>query len=137
LESVSDPHGASGGGDVNCPLLEIMVCVTTGAGQDSFTGRLQIPDERTFRDVAAVIDSVELTLAGFGFLRPLHRREDAMGQVTPDGVGEREQRRAQRSVGAAEGIGKRKRAHAVDLQVPAGSSPPNGSQVVILSTATG
>jgi hypothetical protein len=80
LESVSDPRSGQGVRYRLPTLLAIMVCATTGGGHDSFTaigewcqrtarqapnvlerlgvprdpfsGRLRVPDEKTFRDVA-------------------------------------------------------------------------------------
>jgi hypothetical protein len=99
---------------------------------DPFTGRLRIPDERTFRDTAARVDPAELTRAGFDFLRLL------IGQVpadarTPDRVREREQRRSQRMAASPGACPARRRAYAVDGKYLRGARRPDGSQVIVLS----
>jgi predicted transposase YbfD/YdcC len=160
LESVPDPRDRRGRRYRLPTLLGIMVCAMTGAGHDSFTaigewcqrtarqtpavlarlgaptdpftGRLGVPDEKTFRDIAAVIDPSELTRAGFDFLRPLLDKQAAPGR-TPDGVREREQRRAQRAAAEREGLAPRRRAYAVDGKYLRGARRPDGSKVIILS----
>jgi predicted transposase YbfD/YdcC len=161
LESVSDPRSGQGVRYRLPTLLAIMVCATTGAGHDSFTaigewcqrtarqaphvlerlgvprdpfsGRLRVPDEKTFRDVASRLEAAELTRAGFDFLRPLIGSA-ATGALTPDGVREREQRRVSRAgAGADSHPAEHRQAYAVDGKYLRGARRPDGSKVIILS----
>ncbi|MCX4784210.1 ISAs1 family transposase [Streptomyces sp. NBC_01264] len=138
-------------------LLTIMICAMTGAGHDSltavhewcqrtalnaphvldllklprdpFTGTLCVPDERTFRDLAAKLDAAALTTAGFGFLRPLLKAAGPADH-TPDGVREREQHRVHRA-GLAEPA--RRQAYALDGKYLRGARRADGTQVIVLS----
>jgi predicted transposase YbfD/YdcC len=107
------------------------VLVRLGVPTDPFTGRLRIPDERTFRDAAARVDPAELTRAGFDFLRPLLGTA-GIDALTPDGVREREQRRSQRAAGC-EMPSIRRQAYAVDGKYLRGARRRDGSQVIVLS----
>jgi predicted transposase YbfD/YdcC len=160
LESVPDPRSRQGRRYQLPTLLGIMVCAMTGAGHDSFTsigewcqltalrapgvlarlgvptdpftGRLRVPDEKTFRDAAALVDPAELTRAGFDFLRPL-LGSAIPGARTPAGVSEREQRRAQRLAARHDTPVRRRRAYAVDGKYLRGARRPDGSKVIVLS----
>ncbi|MFG1886212.1 ISAs1 family transposase [Micromonospora sp. NPDC049102] len=99
-----------------------------GCPFDPFTGRYRVPDERTLRDVYAKVDPADLTAVGYGYLTALARPGSA--SLTPDGVGEREQRRAHR---APAGDPTRRGAIAVDGKCLRGAKRRDGSQVFILS----
>ncbi|MFF4879399.1 ISAs1 family transposase [Micromonospora sp. NPDC000668] len=99
-----------------------------GCPFDPFTGRYRVPDERTLRDAYGRVDPVDLTAAGYGHLATLARPGPT--PLTPDGVGEREQRRAHRSAAANP---PRRAAIAVDGKCLRGAKRPDGSQVFILS----
>ncbi|WP_408057555.1 transposase family protein [Streptomyces chiangmaiensis] len=161
LGSVPDPRDPRGRRYRLSALLGIMVCAMTGAGHDSFTaigewchrtardapaaltrlgvptdpftGRLRVPDEKTFRDLAVLLDPAELTRAGFDFLRPLLDRAPAADARTPDGVREREQRRTQRAAATGESRPARRRAYAVDGKYLRGARRADGGKVIVLS----
>lgn len=99
-----------------------------GCPFNPLTGRYRVPDERTLRDAYARVDPGVLTGVGYGHLAALARSTTAA--VTPDGVPEREQRRAHR---AAPADRPRRAAVAVDGKCLRGAKRPDGSRVFILS----
>ncbi|MFV2104911.1 ISAs1 family transposase, partial [Micromonospora sp. LOL_024] len=153
LAQVADPRDPRGVRYRLATLLAIGVCAMSAAGHNSLTaiaewvrrceqrelarlgcpfnpvtGRYRVPDERTLRDAYARVDPAVLTGVGYGHLAALAR--PAIAAVTPDGVGEREQRRAHR---AAATDRPRRAAIAVDGKCLRGAKRPDGSRVFILS----
>ncbi|PWR12689.1 ISAs1 family transposase, partial [Micromonospora sicca] len=153
LAGVTDPRDPRGVRYALATLLAIGVCAMSAVGHNSltaiaewvrrcdqrelrrlgcpfnpFTGRYRVPDERTLRDAYSRVDPTDLTAVGFGYLATLARPGPA--PLTPDGVAEREQRRAHRAVAADP---PRRRAIAVDGKCLRGAKRPDGSQVFILS----
>lgn len=151
VEDPRDPRGVRYG---LATLLAIGVCALSAAGHNSltaiaewvrrceqrdlsrlgcpfnpFTGRYRVPDERTLRDAYARVDPAYLTAAGYGHLATL-TRPGPPAALTPDGVGEREQRRAHR---APAGDPTRRGAIAVDGKCLRGAKRLDGSQVFVLS----
>ncbi|MEU5943926.1 ISAs1 family transposase, partial [Micromonospora sp. NPDC047548] len=154
LAGVNDHRDPRGVRYALATLLAIGVCAMTAAGHNSltaiaewvrrcdqrelrrlgcpfnpFTGRYRVPDERTLRDAYGKVDPADLTAVGFGHVATLTRPEP--GALTPDGVTEREQRRAHHA--AAGGATPRRAAIAVDGKCLRGAKRPDGSQVFILS----
>ncbi|MEU9930073.1 hypothetical protein AB0H66_21950 [Streptomyces anulatus] len=70
------------------------VLARLGCPFDPFTGRFKAPGERTLRDVFARVDPALLTAAGF--TRPTTLQARPVTATGPDGIVEREQRRAHR-----------------------------------------
>jgi predicted transposase YbfD/YdcC len=160
LAAVPDPRSPQGLRYRLSTLLGIVVCAMTGSGHDSlvsvgewcqraspeqlgrlgvpvdpFTGRRRVPSERTLRDALARVDPAALTRAGFAYLRPLIARAAVTSRQAhaPDGVGEREQRRAHRAAQQAGPGRKRRQAYAVDGKYLRGARRPDGSRVMVLS----
>ncbi len=153
LAQVADPRDPRGVRYRLATLLAIGVCAMSAAGHNSLTaiaewvrrceqrelarlgcpfnpltGRYPVPDERTLRDAYARVDPGVLTGVGYGHLAALAR--SATAAVTPDGVPEREQRRAHR---AAPADRPRRAAVAVGGKCLRGAKRPDGSRVFILS----
>jgi predicted transposase YbfD/YdcC len=153
LAQVADPRDPRGVRYGLATLLAIGVCAMSAVGHNSLTaiaewvrrcgpqelarlgcpfnpltGRYRVPDERTLRDAYGRVDPAVLTAVGYGHLAALAR--SATAAVTPDGVPEREQRRAHR---AAITDLPRRAAIAVDGKCLRGAKRPDGSQVFILS----
>ncbi|MEY9963302.1 putative transposase YbfD/YdcC [Streptacidiphilus sp. MAP12-16] len=156
LVRVPDPRDPRGVRYRLATLLAIGVCAMSAAGHNSlaamaewgrrcgqeelrrlgcpfdpFTGRHRVPDERTLRDAYGKVDPGELAAAGFAGLAALTRPEPA--RLTPDGVPEREQRRAHRTATASPLPKPRRTAVAVDGKCLRGAKRPDGSQIFILS----
>ncbi len=76
-----------------------------GAPFNPLTGRYRVPDERTLRQVYARVDAAALAAVGFAQLNQLAGQVAAEssppGPRTPDGLAEREQRRAHRGTGTS------------------------------------
>lgn len=155
LGAVPDPRSARGRRYQLATLLAIGVCALSCPGHDSLTavaewarragqdvlerlgapfdpfrGRYLAPDEGTLREVFARVDPGALAAAGFAHLKALI--PPGAASRAPDGVGEREQRRA------ARGARERERparliAYAVDGKCLRGAYRPDGSQVNVLS----
>ena len=108
------------------------VLARLGAPFDPFSGRYLAPDEGTLREVFARVDPGALAAAGFARLETLI--PPAPGRFAPDGVGEREQRRAM-AAAARTGPARppRRLAYAVDGKCLRGALRPDGSQVNVLS----
>ncbi|MGW0241756.1 ISAs1 family transposase [Micromonospora chalcea] len=153
LAQVADPRDPRGVRYGLATLLAIGVCAMSAVGHNSLTaiaewvrrcgpqelarlgcpfnpltGRYRVPDERTLRDAYARIDAAVLTAVGYGHLAALAR--SATAAVTPDGVPEREQRRAHRAVITDL---PRRAAIGVDGKCLRGAKRSDGSQVFILS----
>ncbi|MFF3878955.1 transposase family protein [Streptomyces sp. NPDC001978] len=123
LSAVPDPRARKGRCFSLASLLALAVCAMTPAGHDSltaaaewcqrathqelatfelpyniFTSRYRVPSEKTLRRVLGLLDPAEVSAAGFAYLRPLleHAARTPHGPRTPDGLIEREQRRAHR-----------------------------------------
>ncbi|UPT46670.1 MULTISPECIES: transposase family protein [Streptomyces] len=119
LAQVPDPRNPRGMRFRPATLLAVGVCALTSAGHNSltaiaewvrrcdqdvlarlgcpfdpFTGRFKAPGERTLRDVFAGVDPALLTAAGF--TRPTTLQARPVTATGPDGIVEREQRRAHR-----------------------------------------
>lgn len=157
LEAVPDPRSRRGRRYRLCTLLAIGVCALSTCGYDSLTavaewarradqsvlarlgapfdpwsGRYLAPDEGTLREAFARVDPGALAAAGFARLKALI--PVAPGQGAPDGVGEREQRRAAAGVGhSGSARPARRTAFAVDGKCLRGAVRPDTSQVNVLS----
>lgn len=163
LAAVPDPRARRGRCFSLASLLALAVCAMTPAGHDSltaaaewcqrathqelaafelpyniFTGRFRVPSEKTLRRVLGLLDPVEVSAAGFAYLRPLltHTTRTPPGPRTPDGLHEREQRRAHRRAVGHEGPVPRRLALAVDGKCLRGARRPDGSRVFVLSAVT-
>ncbi len=158
LEAVPDPRSPRGRRYRLATLLAIGVCALSTPGYDSLTavaewarradqsvlarlgtrfdpwsGRYLAPDEGTLRQAFARVDPGALAAAGFARLKDLV--PPAAGDRAPDGVGEREQRRAAKSARECERPARpaRRTAFAVDGKCLRGAVRPDGSQVNVLS----
>ncbi|MFF6780779.1 ISAs1 family transposase [Streptomyces sp. NPDC012510] len=157
LAKVPDPRDPRGVRYRLATLLAIGVCAMTAAGHNSlvaiaewarrcdqkvlarlgcpfdpFAGRYRAPGERTLRDAFAKVDPGALTDAGFARLTAL--ASPATGPLSPDGVPEREQRRAHRAaVLAPDPVRLRRRAFAVDGKCLRGAVRADGSRMFVLT----
>ncbi len=158
LEAVADPRSARGRRYRLATLLAIGVCALSTPGYDSLTavaewarradqsvlarlgapfdpwsGRYLAPDEGTLRELFARVDPGALAAAGFARLKALI--PPASENRAPDGVGEREQRRAAKSARERDRPTRppRRIAYAVDGKCLRGAYRPDGSQVNVLS----
>jgi predicted transposase YbfD/YdcC len=158
LEAVPDPRSPRGRRYRLATLLAIGVCALSTPGYDSLTavaewarragqdvlarlgapfdpwsGRYLAPDEGTLREVFARVDPGALAAAGFARLKSLI--PPAAETRAPDGVGEREQRRAAKSARERDRPVRpaRRIAFAVDGKCLRGAYRPDGSQVNVLS----
>lgn len=160
LAQVPDPRDRRGVRFTLARLLAVGVCAMTSAGHNSltaagewvrrcdqevlarlgcpydpFSGRFRPPGEWTLRDVFARVDPAALTAAGFARLTALASR--AAGALSPDGIPEREQRRAHQAAARAAEAGSRqprRRAVAVDGKCLRGAVRADGSRVFVLTT---
>jgi predicted transposase YbfD/YdcC len=141
-------------------LLALTVCAMTPAGNDSLTaaaewcqratapelaafglpyhpptGRYRVPSEKTLRRVLGLLDPAEVSAAGFAHLRPLltQAARTPLSPRTPDGLAEREQRRAHRRTQSESPPALRHKALAVDGKCLRGARRPDGSRVFVLS----
>ncbi|MEU1320551.1 ISAs1 family transposase [Streptomyces tibetensis] len=156
LSRVPDPRDPRGVRHRLATLLAVGVCAMTSAGHNSltsiaewarrcdqavlarlgcpydpFTGRFTAPGERTLRDVFGKVDAAALTQAGFARLTALTPSSPCA--TAPDGVREREQRRAHRAA-APQGDARPSRwAFAVDGKCLRGAVRADGSRVFILT----
>lgn len=146
LAQVADPRDPRGVRYRLATLLAIGVCAMSAAGHNSltavaewvrrcdpyeldrlgcpfnpFTGRYRVPDERTLRDAYGRVDPAALAAAGYGYLSTLARSERTA--LTPDGVGEREQRRTHRAAAMDAPRRARRVAVAVDGKCLRGETP--------------
>ena len=158
LGTVPDPRSARGRRYRLATLLAIGVCALSTPGYDSltavaewarradqrvlarlgapfdpFSGRYLAPDEGTLREVFARLDPGALAAAGYAHLKALI--PPAAETRAPDGVGEREQRRAAKSARERDRPARppRRIAYAVDGKCLRGAYRPDGSQVNVLS----
>ena len=158
LEAVPDPRSPRGRRYRLATLLAIGVCALSAPGHDClaavaqwarragpdvlarlgcpfdpFAGCFRAPDEGTLREAFARVDPAALAAAGFAYLKDLIPPE--AGSATPDGVSEREQRRAAKSARERERPVRppRRTAYAVDGKCLRGAYRPDGSQVNVLS----
>jgi predicted transposase YbfD/YdcC len=156
LAGVPDPRDPRGVRYRLSTLLAIGVCAMTAAGHNSlvaiaewarrcdqavlarlgcpfdpFAGRFRAPGERTLRDVFARVDPGALTSAGFARLTAL--TPPMVGSLSPDGIPEREQRRAHRAVARGQDQCRRRRAFAVDGKCLRGAVRAEGSRVFVLT----
>jgi predicted transposase YbfD/YdcC len=158
LEAVPDPRSARGRRYRLATLLAIGVCALSTPGYDSLTavaewarradqgvlarlgapfdpwsGRYLAPDEGTLREVFARVDPGALAAAGFTHLKALI--PPTAETRAPDGVCEREQRRAAKHARERDQPVRRPRriAFAVDGKCLRGAYRPDGSQVNVLS----
>jgi hypothetical protein len=157
LAAVPDPRGRQGRRYELATLLALGVCAMSAAGHDSVTaiaewgrraggevlarlgapfdpiaGRYQSPDDKTLRDAYAKVDASLLAKAGFARLAGL-AADTAKAPTTPDGLSEREQRRAARREADTPGRPRRRTAFAVDGKCQRGAKRPDGSQPYIIS----
>ncbi|PPS69948.1 hypothetical protein BV882_26855 [Streptomyces sp. 46] len=157
LSRVPDPREPWGVRYRLATLLAVGVCVMTSAGHNSltsmaewarrrdqavlarlgrpydpFTGRFTAPGERTLRDVFGKVDAAALTQAGFARLTALTPSSPCA--TAPDGVREREQRRAHRAAAPQQGDARPSRwAFAVDGKCLRRAVRADGSRVFILT----
>ncbi|MER5225178.1 ISAs1 family transposase [Streptomyces flaveus] len=156
LAKVPDPRDRRGVRFRLATLLAVGVCAMTSAGHNSltaigewarrcdqevlarlgcpfdpFTGRFRAPGERTLRDAFARVDPAALTAAGFARLAVLALQ--VPGAQCPDGVSEREQRRAHRADTRDRDGRLRRRAFAVDGKCLRGAVRADGSRVFVLT----
>lgn len=138
LSRVPDPRDPRGVRYRLATLLALGVCAMTSLGHNSptaiaewarrcdqavlarlccpcdpFTGRFTAPGERTLRDVFGTVDAAALAQAGFARLTAL--TPSSLCATAPDGVREREQRRAHRTAAPQRGdVRPSRQAFAVD-----------------------
>ena len=104
------------------------VLARLGCPFDPFAGRYRAPGEQTLRDAFAKVDPGALTAAGFARLTA--PTSPALGPLSPDGVPEREQRRAHRAaVPAPDPVRLRRRAFTVER----GAVRADGSRMFVLT----
>nr|WTB33817.1 ISAs1 family transposase [Streptomyces sp. NBC_00830]WTB35162.1 ISAs1 family transposase [Streptomyces sp. NBC_00830] len=159
LDGVSDPRSPLGLRYALPSLLALAVCAMTPTGHDSITaaaewcqraapeelaafglpydvlrGRFRVPSEKTLRRVLGLLDPAEVSAAGFAYLKPiLAQAASAPAARTPDGLIEREQRRAHHRAAENDRPAPRRRAYAVDGKCLRGARRPDGSRVFVLS----
>lgn len=158
LEAVPDPRSARGRRYRLSTLLALGACALSTPGHDSLTavaewgrragqdvlarlgapyhplaGRYLAPDEGTLREAFAKVDPGALSAAGFAHLKALI--PPAAGRLAPDGVPEREQRRAAKAAPEHDRAVRRVRriAYAADGKCLRGARRPDGSQIHVLS----
>lgn len=157
LEAIPDPRSPQGRRYRLSTLLAIGVCALSTPGYDSltavaewarragqdvlarlgapfdpFSGRYLAPDEGTLREVFARVDPCALSAAGFARLKDLV--PPSAGRLAPDGLPEREQRRAHKVARERERPSRpRRTAYAADGKCLRGAYRPDGSQVNVLS----
>lgn len=159
LAAVPDPRDPRGVRYRLATLLAIGVCAMTAPGHDCLAaiaewagrcdqqtladlgcpfdplaGCFRCPDEKTLRDTYGRIDPGELTRAGYQRLADLAGPESA--PLTPDGLREREQRRAHRAAAVDPPLPRRRRRLAVDGKCLRGAKRPDGSQIYLLSAVS-
>ena len=157
LAQVPDPRGRQGRRYRLATLLALGVCAMSAPGHDSVTaiaewgrragqevlarlgapfdpiaGRYHSPDDKTLRDAYAKVDASALAAAGFAALAGL-ARDAAAAELAPDGLSEREQRRAARRQADTPSKPRRRTAFAVDGKCLRGAKRPDGSQVFVIS----
>lgn len=162
LAKVADPRARKGRRFALSSLLALAVCAMTPAGNDSltaaaewcqrashqelaafelpydvFTGGFRVPSEKTLRRVLGLLDAAEVSAAGFAYLRPLLEvARIPLSPRTPDGLIEREQRRAHRRAQHEGAPAPRRRVLAVDGKCLRGARRSDGSRVFVLSAVT-
>ncbi|WP_392839845.1 hypothetical protein [Streptomyces sp. LN500] len=97
------------------------------------TGRMRCPDEKTLRDAYGKVDPGELTRAGYQRLAALVEKEAAVNTRTPEGLPERERRRAHRATEREPPPRARRRVFAADGKCLRGATRPDSSQVYVFS----
>jgi hypothetical protein len=103
-----------------------------GCPFDPFARRFRAPGERTLRDVFARVEPGALTAAGFARLAAL--TGTPAGALGPDGMPEREQRRAHRAAhDADEQQPPRRQAFAVDGKCLRGAVRIDGSRAFVIT----
>ncbi|MFD9110320.1 ISAs1 family transposase [Streptomyces bottropensis] len=107
------------------------VLARMGCPFDPFAGRFRAPGERTLRDVFARVDPGALAAAGFARLTSL--TPSVVGPLGPEGIPEREQRRAHRTSARSRDQRRRRRAFAVDGTCLRGAVRADGSRVFVLT----
>ncbi|MFF3466098.1 ISAs1 family transposase [Streptomyces sp. NPDC001984] len=161
LARVPEPRARQGRRFTLPSLLALSICAMTPAGNDSLTDvaegcqhatapelaafglpydllldGFRVPSEKTLRRVLGLLDPAQVSAAGFAYLRPSleNAARQAPTRRTPDGLIEREQRRAHRQAEqAAQAPAARRRAVAVDGKCLRGARQPDGSRVFVLS----
>jgi predicted transposase YbfD/YdcC len=106
-----------------------------GCPYDPLAGRIRCPDEKTLRDAYAKVSPSELTRAGYQRLAALAETATAgeASALTPQGMPEREQRRAQRAARLDPPPPRRRAVFAADGKCLRGAKRPDGSQLYIFS----
>ncbi|MEV0184553.1 ISAs1 family transposase [Streptomyces sp. NPDC050625] len=112
--------------------LDQDVLARLGCPFDPFACRFRAPGERTLRDVFARVEPGALTAVGFARLAAL--TGTPAGALGPDGVPEREQRRAHRAAhDAGEQPPPRRQAFAVDGKCLRGAVRTDGSRAFVIT----
>ncbi|MGP3683330.1 ISAs1 family transposase [Streptomyces sp. IBSNAI002] len=111
------------------------VLADLGCPFDPMTGRMRCPNEKTLRDAYGKVDPAELTRAGYTRLAVLARQsaDRAPSARTPEGLAEREQRRAHHAAERTPPSRARRRVFAGDGKCLRGAKRPDGSQVYVFS----
>jgi predicted transposase YbfD/YdcC len=160
LARVPDPRDPRGVRYRLATLLAIGVCAMTSAGHNSlaaigewarrcdqqaladlgcpfdpFGRRMRCPDEKTLRDAYGKVDPAELTRAGYARLAVLAQQSAAEmpSARTPEGLAEREQRRAHRAAEHDPPRRARRQVFAGDGKCLRGATRPDGSKVYVFS----
>ncbi|MGW9030126.1 transposase family protein [Streptomyces sp. NPDC055722] len=112
---------------------EQAILARLGCPFDPFAGRFKAPGERTLRDAFGKVDAAALTQAGFARLAALAPASSTT--QAPDGVREREQRRAHHAARRAEAMvgPPRRLAFAVDGKCLRGAVRADGSRVFLMT----
>ncbi|MFD4144088.1 ISAs1 family transposase [Streptomyces sp. NPDC058572] len=117
------------------PRCDQQTLADLGCPYDPSAGRIRCPDEKTLRDTYAKVDPGELTRAGCQHLAA-PAEAAAAGEAsapTPQGLPEREQRRARRAARLDPPPPHRRAAFAADGKCLRGAKRPDGSQLYIFS----
>lgn len=101
---------------------------------DMLRGRFRVPSEKTLRRVLGLLDPAEVAATGFAYLKPvLDQAASVPTARTPEGLIEREQRRAHRQAVQYDRPAPKRCAYAVDGKCLRGARRPDGSRVFVLS----
>lgn len=108
--------------------------VDLGCPFDPMSGRFRCPDEKTLRDAYGKVDPAALTRAGYRRLAALAQATaQTPGGRTPEGLREREQRRADRTARREPRPARKRQVFAADGKCLRGAKRPDGSQVYVFS----
>jgi predicted transposase YbfD/YdcC len=104
-----------------------------GCPFDIMRGRFRCPDEKTLRDAYGKVDPGELTRAGYQRLATLARTAATPHARTPEGLAEREQRRAHRAALLDPPPVRKRAVFAADGKCLRGARRADGSQLYVFS----